>query len=112
MTRNNRGFTLVAVTVVMVLIGIIAAVLFAQSISTDPINERDLFLTADELGLIPANNWLNDGPWAVRLEVERNLVQNARGNFDYSLRLWMRQCTQAGCNDILGIFFPGHPNQI
>ena len=38
MTRNNRGFTLVEVTVVMVLIGIIAAVLFARSISTDPIN--------------------------------------------------------------------------
>ena len=38
MNRNNRGFTLVEVTVVVVLIGIIAAVVFARSISTDPIN--------------------------------------------------------------------------
>jgi len=38
MTQNNRGFTLVEVTVVVVLIGIIAAVLFARFIFTDPIN--------------------------------------------------------------------------
>jgi prepilin-type N-terminal cleavage/methylation domain-containing protein len=38
MTRNNRGFTLVEITVVVVLIGIIAAVVFARSISTDQIN--------------------------------------------------------------------------
>ena len=38
MTRNNCGFTLVEITVVVVLIGIIAAVLFARSITTDRIN--------------------------------------------------------------------------
>ena len=38
MNRNSRGFTLVEITVVVVLIGIIAAVLFARSISTDQIN--------------------------------------------------------------------------
>ncbi len=38
MNRNNRGFTLVEVTVVVVLIGIIAAAVFARSISTDQIN--------------------------------------------------------------------------
>jgi len=38
MTQNSRGFTLVEVTVVVVLIGIIAAVVFARSISTDQLN--------------------------------------------------------------------------
>jgi len=38
MNVNNRGFTLVEVTAVAVLIGIIAAVVFARSISTDQIN--------------------------------------------------------------------------
>jgi prepilin-type N-terminal cleavage/methylation domain-containing protein len=38
MIRNSRGFTLVEITVVAVLIGIIAAVVFARSISTDQIN--------------------------------------------------------------------------
>jgi prepilin-type N-terminal cleavage/methylation domain-containing protein len=38
MTPNSRGFTLVEVTVVVVLIGIIAAVVFARSISTDQFN--------------------------------------------------------------------------
>jgi prepilin-type N-terminal cleavage/methylation domain-containing protein len=38
MTPNSRGFTLVEITVVVVLIGIIAAVVFARSISTDQMN--------------------------------------------------------------------------
>ena len=38
MNRNNRGFTLVEITVVVILIGIIAAAVFARSISTDRIN--------------------------------------------------------------------------
>jgi hypothetical protein len=76
-----------------------------HALSTNPVNERNLFITADKLGITPSNNWLNDGPWAVRLEVERNLAQNIDGNFDYNLRLWMRQCAQADCNDILGTFF-------
>jgi prepilin-type N-terminal cleavage/methylation domain-containing protein len=38
MNRNNRGFTLVEITVVVILIGIIAAAVFARSISTDRIS--------------------------------------------------------------------------
>ena len=37
MNRNNHGFTLIEVTVVLVLISIIAAAVFARSISTDQI---------------------------------------------------------------------------
>ncbi len=73
--------------------------------STDPVNERDLFLTDNELDVTPSNNWLNDGPWAVRLEVERSLGQNAGENYDYKLQLWMRQCAQADCNDVLGTLY-------
>jgi prepilin-type N-terminal cleavage/methylation domain-containing protein len=36
--RNNRGFTIIEIVVVMVLIGIIAAVAFTRSITTDQIN--------------------------------------------------------------------------
>ncbi len=72
---------------------------------TSPLNERDLFLSDSELDVTLSNSWLNNGPWAVRLEVERSLVQNIDGNFDYNLRLWMRQCAQADCNDILGTSF-------
>jgi hypothetical protein len=70
-----------------------------------PVNERDLLLSDTELDITPADNWLNNGPWAVRLEVERSLTPNIDGNFEYDLRLWMRQCTQSDCNDILGTFF-------
>ncbi len=38
MNRNNRGFTLVEVAVVVVLIGIVAAAVLARSISVDQIN--------------------------------------------------------------------------
>ena len=38
MSRNIRGFTLVEITVVVVLIGIIAAVVFTRSIATVEIN--------------------------------------------------------------------------
>ncbi len=38
MTRNNRGFTIVEIIVVLVLISIIAAATFTRSITTDQIN--------------------------------------------------------------------------
>jgi hypothetical protein len=78
---------------------------------TSPLNERNLFLTAAELGITPSDNWLNDGPWAVRIELERSLTQNPDGNYEYNLRLWMRQCAQTDCNDILGTFFQDTRNK-
>ncbi|MCK5206226.1 MAG: hypothetical protein KAR15_20230, partial [Desulfobacterales bacterium] len=57
-------------------------------------------------------NWLNGagakGSWAVRLEVDRSLIANADGKFDYELRLWIRQCPDQNdfpCSDILGTFY-------
>ncbi len=73
--------------------------------SDPPVNERNLSLTDTELNLTPSDNWLDDSPFAVRLEVTRSLVPNADGNYDYRLRLWLRPCAQADCNDILGTFF-------
>jgi outer membrane protein assembly factor BamB len=73
-------------------------------------------LTFEDLGSsvsVDSNtNWLNGastkGSWAVRLEVDRSLVPDADGEFDYELRLWMRQCpdqTDFPCSNILGTFF-------
>ena len=43
MTRNNRGFTIVEIIVVLLLISIIAAAAFSRSISTDQMNFRSQF---------------------------------------------------------------------
>ena len=56
-----------------------------------------------------ANNWLNGDSakrqWAVRLEVDRSLVLNAENKFEYDLRLWIRQCQNLDCSDIIGTLF-------
>jgi outer membrane protein assembly factor BamB/type II secretory pathway pseudopilin PulG len=64
-------------------------------------------------------DWLNGagakGSWAVRMEVEcllrdenEECASNADGEFEYELRLWMRQCPDQNdfpCSNILGTFF-------
>jgi len=52
-----------------------------------------------------SDNWLNSGPWAVRMEVERSETANSRGLYEYTLKSWIRQCQQAGCSDITATFF-------
>jgi outer membrane protein assembly factor BamB len=54
-------------------------------------------------------DWLNGagsrGSWAVRLQVDRALLPNIDGEFDYELRLWIRQCSDqfdTPCDEILG----------
>jgi outer membrane protein assembly factor BamB len=88
----------------------------------DPRNFKDedqdlgKLLTSAELDssvLVNSNtDWLNGagarGSWAVRLEVDRALLPDADGNFNYDLRLWMRQCLDTDdipCDKILGTFY-------
>jgi hypothetical protein len=85
----------------------------------DPRNFKDesksagKLLTVEDLdsSVFVANNtdWLNGagskGPWAVRLEVDRALLPNADGDFDYQLSLWIRQCQELDCRDINGTYF-------
>ena len=86
-----------------------------------PINDRTIAITSmDELDSSVAvddpNDWLNGstsrGPWAIRIEIEREKFPNAGGNFDYTIQTWIRQCaTDAGsinCTDasIIGIRNP------
>ena len=86
---------------------------YALNQFAEPRNRKDLFLTHNELGpdvsVDDTNDWLNGdllkGPWAVRLEVDRSIVPNAGGDFDYALSLWIRQCQELDCSDITGTFF-------
>jgi outer membrane protein assembly factor BamB len=95
----------------------------------DPRNFKDQdkksgkLLTVEDLdsSVSVGNNtdWLNGagakGSWAVRLEVECLLRDengecdsNANGEFEYELRLWIRQCPDQNdfpCSNILGTFF-------
>jgi outer membrane protein assembly factor BamB len=74
---------------------------------------KDLSLTSGDLDasvtVDDANNWLNGDSvkrqWAVRLEVDRSLVVNAENKFVYELRLWIRQCQNFDCSDIVGTLF-------
>ncbi len=88
----------------------------------DPRNFKDedknlgKLLTVEDLdSTVSVDNntdWLNGagtkGSWAVRLEVDRSLISNADGEFEYELRLWMRQCPDQNdfpCDTILGTFY-------
>jgi outer membrane protein assembly factor BamB len=55
------------------------------------------------------DDWFNGdalkGPWAVRLEVDRSILPVSPGLYDYRLSLWLRQCQNMDCSDILGTFF-------
>jgi hypothetical protein len=74
-----------------------------------PINDRTIGITSiDELdSSVTADNpddWLNGstfrGPWAIRIEIEREEFPNAGGNFDYTIQTWIRQCaTDAGSSN-------------
>jgi outer membrane protein assembly factor BamB len=80
----------------------------------DPRNFKDedktagKLLTVEDLGpsvvVDNTTNWLNGssikGPWAVRLEINRNTLPGGEG--DYELRLWMKQCDNDACDTLNG----------
>jgi hypothetical protein len=95
---------------------------FTLSQFADPRNFKDedksagKLLTVEDLDsavTVDSNtDWLNGagarGSWAVRLEVDRSVLPNADGEFDYELRLWIRQCPDQNdfpCSNILGTFY-------
>jgi outer membrane protein assembly factor BamB len=51
------------------------------------------------------NNWLTDNPWAIRVEVERSLTPNGSGKYEYTLKTWLKKCTDADCLNLVGGFF-------
>jgi outer membrane protein assembly factor BamB len=74
----------------------------------EPPNIRNLFLTSAELGasVSDVNDWFAEGPWAVRVEVERERFDaNADGKFTYTLKTWLKKCTDADCTNVVGTTF-------
>jgi outer membrane protein assembly factor BamB len=49
-----------------------------------------------------SDDWLNSGPWAIRLEVKRALIG---GVGRYTFSAWIRQCEFGDCRDVVGTFF-------
>jgi outer membrane protein assembly factor BamB len=93
---------------------------YAISSLARPRNRKDLYITStgaginvqvagEDVDVDSADNWLAATAakkrWAVRLEVMRSLVANAFGNYEYTLRSWIRQCDQLDCSDVLGTFY-------
>ena len=81
--------------------------LYAVEFSVNnPPNTPDLYLAPDKLGAGSGNNWLTDGPWAVRIEVQRSTTPNGSGKFEYTLKTWMKKCVDGvNCTNVLGQFF-------
>jgi len=73
-----------------------------------PLNLKHKFIAADDVGL-SADDWLTDGPWAVRIEVTSpDLLlpnPNGRGNYLYTLKTWIQQCDDSNCSNITGTKF-------
>jgi outer membrane protein assembly factor BamB len=82
--------------------------LYSINPSTIPPNLRNLYLTDTEVQApgVSGPDWFSQGTWAVRVEVDRNQTQNVNGKYEYTLRTWMRRCTDAAnCSDIVGTLF-------
>jgi hypothetical protein len=77
----------------------------------DPPNDPGLYLTPTQLQTDPTNagsftnNWLTEGPWAVRLEVLRSTTPNGSGKYEYTLKTWLKKCADADCTNLVGTSF-------
>jgi hypothetical protein len=73
----------------------------------DPPNVQNLYLTPAQLDPTGSfsNNWLTEGPWAARVEVQRSVTPNASGKFEYTLETWLKKCQDADCTNIVGTTF-------
>jgi outer membrane protein assembly factor BamB len=75
-----------------------------------PEQEKNLVAFSDPKAVNPyyssisnTNKWFKDGPWAIRVEVDREPLGGDRAN--YTLRTWVQQCTDANCTNVRGTFF-------
>jgi outer membrane protein assembly factor BamB len=77
--------------------------------ANDPPNIPNLYLTSDDLGVTVSdvNNWFAEGPWAVRVEVQREKIDsNADGKFTYTLKTWLKKCVgDIDCTNVVGTSF-------
>ena len=73
----------------------------------DPPNDPGLYLTPAQLDPTGTytNNWFTEGPWAVRLEVQRSTTPNGLGNYEYTLKSWLKKCADADCTNLVGTSF-------
>jgi hypothetical protein len=73
----------------------------------DPPNDPGLYLTPAQLDPTGTytNNWFTEGPWAVRLEVQRSTTPNGSGNYEYTLKTWLKKCVDADCTNLVGTSF-------
>ncbi|MGD8765109.1 MAG: PQQ-binding-like beta-propeller repeat protein, partial [Desulfobacteraceae bacterium] len=93
--------------------------LYALTPFAEPRNLRDLLVTSildggdikvggEIVDVNDIDDWLAGNglkPWAIRIEVLRSLDQNANGNYEYTLRTWVRQCNQIDCSDVFDTFY-------
>ncbi|MCF8053562.1 MAG: PQQ-binding-like beta-propeller repeat protein [Desulfobacterales bacterium] len=75
--------------------------LYALKGSCNPQNIKSRYYTSDNLpgdvSVSSNNDWLNSGPWAARMEITRSTTVNSRNKYEYTLKMWLRQCKDQAC---------------
>jgi len=97
-----------------VYMGTTAGDVYAFEPTCFPQNIKNRYFTTEDLpaavqaSLSSTDNWLNSDlnlPWAVRTEVHRSTSVNSRNKYEYTWKMWIRQCGDSSCSDILGTYF-------